>query len=335
MSPSSSDATCTPTQKATYTIVGARLSTCWPVPKSPAYAVTAKTRTPSTPRTTSTARGRRTSRRSGQACRRGRDHMPASARNDATSTTAAAAMNSPSGTGRSARPTRPWAMTSTAVESRNGDGPAVGRGRRCHVTCAERLRPAGGVHTAGDRRRHRGAVEARREVKRPGERVTARLAARRRHDRVLARLPREGVAERGERRVEPARLTQLLRDGDGQLAPADLAAHDGLHAAARLVEVEEQRVRVLDERVHPEDQRRARRADGGGGAADRAGGRPTRAGGRARGDQVVEVAPLEALARHAHGRRPAELDVADRRRRQVHRHREAQARGLRLLRRAC
>src|SRR3954469_312312 len=103
--------------------------------------------------------------------------MPARARNDTTSTTAAAAMNRPSGTGRSARPTRPWAMTSTAVESRNDDGPAAGRGRRSDLRCAGALRPAGRVHAAGDGRRHGRAVDARREVERAGQHVAPTLAA--------------------------------------------------------------------------------------------------------------------------------------------------------------
>src|SRR3954452_12634653 len=81
-----------------------------------------------TPSTTSTARGRRNSRRSRTCWSRGVDHSDASATNDSTSTTAAAAANSDLGMGRSARPTSPCAKTgagsSTRQQSKNDDGPA-------------------------------------------------------------------------------------------------------------------------------------------------------------------------------------------------------------------
>src|SRR5215207_7900557 len=103
---------------------GARFSLSFGVPASPPYAVTPNTSTPSRPSATSTASGRRSSRRSGQRCSRGSDQSAASATNETTSTPAAAAAKTASGIGRSARPTIPWAKTSTADESRNDDGPA-------------------------------------------------------------------------------------------------------------------------------------------------------------------------------------------------------------------
>src|SRR6185436_11587653 len=76
----------------------------------------------------STTTGSRNSRRSRSSCRRGVDHRAASARNETTSTVAAAAANSDLGIGRSARPTSPCAKTgagsSTRRESKNDDGPA-------------------------------------------------------------------------------------------------------------------------------------------------------------------------------------------------------------------
>src|SRR4051794_41838607 len=76
----------------------------------------------------STTTGSRNSRRSRSSCSRGVDHSVASARNETTSTVAAAAANSDLGIGRSARPTSPCAKTgagsSTRPQSKNDDGPA-------------------------------------------------------------------------------------------------------------------------------------------------------------------------------------------------------------------
>src|SRR3954451_1140047 len=76
----------------------------------------------------STTTGSRNSRRSRSSCSRGVDHSVASARNETTSTVAAAAANSDLGIGRSARPTSPCAKTgagsSTRVQSKNDDAPA-------------------------------------------------------------------------------------------------------------------------------------------------------------------------------------------------------------------
>src|SRR5919202_1367945 len=112
-SPKSSDANGTPTQKATNTAVGARLSACTSVPATPAHAVKAQKNTPSRPSSTSTTRGSRNSARSGKCSSRGRVQPAASATNDATSTAAAATPNSSDGMGRSARPTIPCAKTTT------------------------------------------------------------------------------------------------------------------------------------------------------------------------------------------------------------------------------
>src|SRR3954468_12983019 len=95
----------------------------------PAYAVTANTSTPSRPSTMSTASGRRNSARSGSPASRGRDQPRASAPHETTSTTAAAAANSDSGIGRSARPTMPCASRSTAPSLGGGAAPRA-RGRR-------------------------------------------------------------------------------------------------------------------------------------------------------------------------------------------------------------
>src|SRR3954470_1590617 len=76
----------------------------------------------------STATGSRNIRRSRSSCSLGADHSVASARNETTSTVAAAAANSDLGIGRSARPTSPGAKTgaggSTRQQSKNDDGPA-------------------------------------------------------------------------------------------------------------------------------------------------------------------------------------------------------------------
>src|SRR3954463_2535930 len=76
----------------------------------------------------STTSGSRNSRRSRRSCSRGVDQSVASARNDTTSTVAAAAANSDLGIGRAGRPTSPCAKTgaggSTPQQSKNEDRPA-------------------------------------------------------------------------------------------------------------------------------------------------------------------------------------------------------------------
>src|SRR5215218_3281899 len=156
------------------------------------------------PHSASTASGIRNSGRSRTRSSRGRVQPAASARNETTSTTAAAAPNSSEGIGRSALPTMPWAKTSIPLQvmSMNAVGRGGRRGRR-------RVR----VGDVGD-------LDA--------DRVLARLrAADAAQERVVARLQAERVLDLDQGGVHArSRLLQVRRDLDRDLLPEDLVALD-------------------------------------------------------------------------------------------------------------
>ena len=203
--------------------------------------MTRSTSTPSAPSTTSAATGSRTSRRSRHSCSRGVDHSEASAANDTTSTPAAAAANTSSGIGRSARPTIPWAKTSTARESRNSEGPDDA-GPSWNCVSALALLLARDLDLAGLGRRGRRAVGARSRrsaCRRPSSRPWGSWCWRRCSSSWPC--PRTSGRARSASRRGRDRLAQLERDRDRHLAAlvGDLALDDALHAAALLREVEQ------------------------------------------------------------------------------------------------
>ena len=98
-----------PTQKITYTNVGATLAVDTGEPAYPAYTMMPNNAIPIAPQRTSTSGATRASLRSGGCCSFGFGHKEPSATNESTSTIAAAQPNSQDGIGKSARPTNPCA----------------------------------------------------------------------------------------------------------------------------------------------------------------------------------------------------------------------------------
>src|SRR5215218_3846075 len=185
------------------------------------------------PHSASTASGIRNSGRSRTRSSRGRVQPAASARNETTSTTAAAAPNSSEGIGRSALPTMPWAKTSIPLQvmSMNDDGPAGQRGRRdASPSGASGSRSLAAARRAVDRggRRGRRRVRVRDVGDLDADRVLARLrAADAAQERVVARLQAERVLDLDQGGVHArSRLLQVRRDLDRDLLPEDLVALD-------------------------------------------------------------------------------------------------------------
>src|SRR5215218_1054682 len=184
------------------------------------------------PHSASTASGIRNSGRSRTRSSRGRVHPAASARNETTSTTAAAAPNSSEGIGRSALPTMPWAKTSMeAGECMNDDGPAVsGAVEMLQLLELSGSRSLAGAGRAVDRGGRRGCRRVRvRDVgDLDADRVLARLrAADAAQERVVAGLQAERVLDLDQGGVHArSRLLQVRRDLDRDLLPEDLVALD-------------------------------------------------------------------------------------------------------------
>src|SRR5215217_6044895 len=287
-----------------------------------------KTATPITPASTSAARGIRRRARSGGASSRGSDQPAARARKETTRTAAAAAPKSVSGIGRSALPTMPWAMTSTAGESRNDDGPADQRGRRGRsggwIRPLERLAGAGGAVRRGGRGGRR-RVRVRDVEDLHADRMLADLgAADARDERVVAGLQTERVLDLDQRGVRArGGLLQVLRDVDRQLLAVDLVldARDLrgqrlLHAGvgALLLEVEREQVLAGHEGGDVELQRR--RA-GRGRVQQRLGGAETSkralgAGCLALRVELGDRAGLQALGRELERLGERDLDLGSR-----------------------
>src|SRR5829696_1744285 len=230
---------------------------------------------------------------------------------------------------RGRRRSRPTSLGTTTAP------PKRGRRGTSASACALLLRALHlDLARLGGRRRR--AVDARGERELAADLPAALRALRAGDDVVLLGLAGERLRDAGQRGVEAARLTQLLRDRDGQRAAAvrDLALDDALHPDRLLVEVEVQRRRVADERADLEVQRRVRRTDEGVRGALRAGLRTRRARRRAAGGEVVEIALLEALARELQARREQHLDGVDGGAGQVDLRAEGELDVRRLLRRA-